>query len=94
MPIRQWVAAPRRPLRGIVIADLLPCANALCGGRDMTRFLARRLLNYLVLLVLASFLTFGLASVSFHPLDNLLQRNPRPPESSIQAKYDELGLNR
>jgi peptide/nickel transport system permease protein len=60
----------------------------------MTRFLARRLLNYLVLLVLASFLTFGLASVSFHPLDNLLQRNPRPPESSIQAKYDELGLNK
>ncbi|MDT5113954.1 MAG: glutathione transport system permease protein [Mycobacterium sp.] len=60
----------------------------------MTRFLARRLLNYLVLLVLASFLTFGLASVSFHPLDNLLQRNPRPPESSIQAKYDELGLDK
>ncbi|MDT5216697.1 MAG: glutathione transport system permease protein [Mycobacterium sp.] len=60
----------------------------------MTRFLGRRLLNYLVLLVLASFLTFGLASVSFHPLDNLLQRNPRPPESSIQAKYDELGLDK
>jgi peptide/nickel transport system permease protein len=60
----------------------------------MTRFLARRLLNYLVLLVLASFLTFGLASVSFHPLDNLLQRNPRPPQSSIQAKSDELGLDK
>jgi peptide/nickel transport system permease protein len=94
MPIRQWIAAPGRPLHGIVIADLLPCANALCGGRDMTRFLARRLLNYLVLLVLASFLTFGLASVSFHPLDNLLQRNPRPPQSSIQAKSDELGLDK
>jgi peptide/nickel transport system permease protein len=60
----------------------------------MTRFLARRLLNYLVLLVLASFLTFGLASVSFHPLDSLLQRNPRPPQSSIQAKSDELGLDK
>ncbi len=60
----------------------------------MIRFLARRLLNYLVLLVLASFLTFGLASVSFHPLDNLLQRNPRPPQSSIQAKSDELGLDK
>ena len=59
----------------------------------MTRFLARRLLNYLVLLVLASFLTFGLASVSFHPLDNLLQRNPRPPQSSIDAKSAELGLD-
>jgi len=93
MPVRQWIAAPRTPLRGITIADLIPCANALCGGRDMTRFLARRLLNYLVLLVLASFLTFGLASVSFHPLDNLLQRNPRPPQSSIDAKAAELGLN-
>jgi peptide/nickel transport system permease protein len=35
----------------------------------MIRFLARRLLNYAVLLVLASFLTFCLASVTFHPLD-------------------------
>jgi peptide/nickel transport system permease protein len=60
----------------------------------VTRFLARRLLNYLLLLVLASFLTFGLASVSFHPLDNLLQRNPRPPQSSIQAKSEELGLDK
>ena len=29
----------------------------------MTRFLARRLLNYIVLLILASFLTFTLTSV-------------------------------
>ena len=47
----------------------------------MTRFLARRLLNYIVLLALASFLTFTLASVAFKPLDSLLQRNPRPPQS-------------
>ena len=33
----------------------------------MTRFLARRLLNYLVLLALASFLTFSMASVSLSP---------------------------
>ena len=31
----------------------------------MTRFLARRLLNYLVLLALASFLTFTLTSLTF-----------------------------
>jgi peptide/nickel transport system permease protein len=60
----------------------------------MTRFLAKRFLNYVVLLILASFLTFGLASLTFHPLDSLLQRNPRPPESSIQAKSDELGLDK
>lgn len=46
----------------------------------MTRFLARRLLNYLVLLALASFLTFSLTSLTFTPLNSLLQRNPRPPK--------------
>jgi peptide/nickel transport system permease protein len=59
----------------------------------MTRFLARRLLNYLVLLLLASFFTFTLASLSFEPLDSLLQRNPRPPQSVIDAKAAELGLD-
>ncbi|WP_199255388.1 ABC transporter permease [Mycolicibacterium mengxianglii] len=59
----------------------------------MTRFLTRRLLNYLVLLVLASFLTFCLASWFFEPLDSLLQRNPRPPQSVIDAKAIELGLD-
>ncbi len=43
----------------------------------MTRFLARRLLNYIVLLALASFLTFTLTSLNFKPLDSLEQRNPR-----------------
>ena len=58
----------------------------------MTRFLARRLLNYALLLVLASFLTFLLTSVTFEPLDSLLQRNPRPPQAVIDAKAAELGL--
>ena len=44
----------------------------------MTRFLLRRPLNYIVLLVVASFLTFSLASLTFRPLDSLEQRNPRP----------------
>ena len=60
----------------------------------MTRFLTRRLLNYLVLLLLASFLTFCLASWFFEPLDSLLQRNPRPPQSIIDAKASELGLDK
>lgn len=60
----------------------------------MTRFLTRRLLNYLVLLVLASFLTFTLASLSFEPLDSLLERNPRPPQSVIDAKAAELRLDK
>ncbi len=60
----------------------------------MTRFLVRRLLNYLVLLALASFLTFSLTSLSFTPLDSLLQRNPRPPQSVIDAKAAELDLDK
>lgn len=59
----------------------------------MTRFLARRLLNYLLLLVLASFLTYCLTSYSFTPLDSLLQRSPRPPQAIIDAKAHALGLD-
>jgi peptide/nickel transport system permease protein len=59
----------------------------------MTRFLTRRLLNYAVLLVLASFFTFTLASLSFEPLDSLLERKPRPPQAVIDAKAAELGLD-
>ena len=60
----------------------------------MTRFLARRAFNYAVLLALASFLTFGLTSLTFQPLDGLLQRNPRPPQSAIDAKAAELDLDK
>jgi peptide/nickel transport system permease protein len=60
----------------------------------MTRFLARRLLNYIVLLALASFLTFMLASFTFDPLDSLEGRNPRPLQAVIDAKRVELGLDK
>jgi peptide/nickel transport system permease protein len=60
----------------------------------MTRFLARRFLNYVVLLILASFLTFTLTSYSFKPLDSLEQRNPRPPQAVIDAKAADLNLDR
>ncbi|KUI33267.1 ABC transporter permease [Mycobacterium sp. GA-2829] len=59
----------------------------------MTRFLARRLLNYIALLMLASFLTFTLTSLTFEPLDSLLERSPRPPQAVIDAKSAELGLD-
>ncbi|GAC1636132.1 MAG: ABC transporter permease [Mycobacterium sp.] len=60
----------------------------------MTRFLARRVLNYVVLLTVASFLTFSLASLTFRTLDSLLQRNPRPSQAVIDAKAAELDLDR
>ncbi|MFD3705461.1 ABC transporter permease [Nocardia sp. NPDC058658] len=59
----------------------------------MTGFLLRRTLNYVVLLLLASFLTFSLASLTFNPLESLEQRNPRPPQSVIDAKAEQLHLN-
>jgi peptide/nickel transport system permease protein len=60
----------------------------------MIRFLVRRLLNYVVLLVLASFLAFCLASVTFHPLDSFIERHPQPPAEAIHAKAVELGLDK
>ncbi|WP_306363302.1 ABC transporter permease [Nocardia sp. CC227C] len=59
----------------------------------MAGFLLRRALNYVVLLLLASFLTFVAASWSFNPLESLEQRNPRPPQSVIDAKRAELNLD-
>lgn len=60
----------------------------------MIRFLARRLLNYIVLLVLATFLAFCLTSATFHPLDSLIQRHPQPPPEAIHAKAVELHLDK
>jgi peptide/nickel transport system permease protein len=60
----------------------------------MIRFLLRRLLNYVVLLAVASFLAFWLASVAFHPLDSFIERHPQPPAEAIHAKAVELGLDK
>lgn len=60
----------------------------------MIRFLVRRLLKYLVLLLVATFLAFCLTSVVFHPLDSFEQRHPRPPQAAIDAKAAQLGLDR
>src|SRR6202021_3227652 len=74
---------------------LLVCANATGAGPVvMTRFLARRVVNAVVLLALASFLTFCLTSVAFSPLESLMQRSPRPPQAVIDAKAAQLGLNK
>src|ERR1700749_623857 len=58
----------------------ITCPHARQAGHfGMIRFLGRRLLNYLVLLALASFLTYCLTSMTFHPLDSFVQRHPQPP---------------
>src|SRR5690625_2583137 len=91
----RWVARSASPAHAEATAHPLPCADAArLGARAVTRFLAGRVLNYLVLLGLASFLTFCLTSLAFAPLDSLMQRNPRPPQAVIDAKAAELGLDK
>jgi peptide/nickel transport system permease protein len=56
-------------------------------------YLARRLVNYVVLCLVATFLAFALASVTFDPLGLLRQRQPPPPAATIAAKGRELHLD-
>ena len=77
MKIRR-IASTRSPGHGQFAPGSLPCPNAARAAQsDMTRFLARRALNYLVLLALASFLTFCLASWPSRRWTASRQRNPR-----------------
>jgi peptide/nickel transport system permease protein len=59
----------------------------------MFGFLVRRLINYIVLCVVATFLSFTLSSISFDPLSLLKQHNPPPPAATIEAKRVELHLD-
>lgn len=59
----------------------------------MTRFLVRRLLNYVVLCLVATFLAYTLASLTFNPLSRYAERQPPPPVETIEAKRVELGLD-
>jgi peptide/nickel transport system permease protein len=56
-------------------------------------YLLRRLLNYVILLVLATFVAYVLAAWSFDPLSALLGRNPPPPAAAIAAKRAALHLD-
>ncbi|MGH3622833.1 MAG: ABC transporter permease, partial [Sciscionella sp.] len=59
----------------------------------MTGFLVRRLANYVLLCLVATFLAYCLASATFHPLDSLKQRNPPPSAQTLASKAHELHLN-
>ncbi|QKS17210.1 ABC transporter permease [Curtobacterium sp. Csp2] len=59
----------------------------------MIRFLARRLVYYVVLVFLATSLTYFLASASFSPRSVYAARNPAPPTAVIDAKLDHIGVN-
>lgn len=59
----------------------------------MALFLARRFVNYAALCMVATFLAFTLAALTFDPIGKLEQRNPPPPQSAIDAKRAELRLD-
>jgi len=59
----------------------------------MARFLVRRLFNYVALCLVATFLAFALAALTFDPIAKLQERNPPPPQSAVDAKRAELRLD-
>ena len=59
----------------------------------MLRYLLRRLINYLVLCLIAVFLTFTLASVAFDPIGKLRRQQPPPPAATIADKIHQLHLD-
>ncbi|MEU6346730.1 ABC transporter permease [Streptomyces sp. NPDC046977] len=59
----------------------------------MGRYLLRRLVNYLALVLIAASLTYTLAALSLDPRSNFLGRNPPVSATSVSATLDEYNLN-
>ncbi|NUW30677.1 ABC transporter permease [Nonomuraea sp. SMC257] len=59
----------------------------------MAGFLARRLLNYLVLVAVAASLAYMLAATALDPRSNYADRTPKPPPAVIDAQLTALNLN-
>ena len=59
----------------------------------MLVYLARRLVYYVALAVIATSLTYMMASLSFNPRASYEARNPRPPASVIDTQLSTIGVN-
>lgn len=59
----------------------------------MGKFLLRRLLNYLVLVGLATCLGYVLAANTLNPRAQYENRNPPPPEASVDRTLSDLNMN-
>jgi len=61
--------------------------------RDMTKFLLRRLANWVVLVVLATSLAYVLAATALNPRANYENRRPAPAPAIVDQRLDELNAN-
>lgn len=59
----------------------------------MIGFIAKRLVNYVVLTVIATLCGYALVSSTLQPAARFLGKNPPVPQSTIDAALDKLGAN-
>jgi peptide/nickel transport system permease protein len=59
----------------------------------LTKFLVRRLVNYVILVFIATSMAYILAAISLNPKSNYEGRNPPIPPAQVTAKLDSLNLN-
>jgi peptide/nickel transport system permease protein len=59
----------------------------------VTLYVIRRFIHYAILSLIATCLAYILASVLLKPADRFYGMNPRPPQASIDASLDNLGVN-
>lgn len=60
---------------------------------EMFKFIIKRLGRYVVLLFMATSMTFFMASWFMHPRSNYESRTPRPPQPSIERSLNNANLN-
>jgi peptide/nickel transport system permease protein len=59
----------------------------------VAKFLLRRLVNWVVLIAIATSAAYILAGLTLSPRANYIQRNPPPPERVVDARLDEVNQN-
>ncbi len=59
----------------------------------MTLYIIRRFINYAILSLVATCMAYILASVILDPAERFYGKNPRPPQSSIDASLNAMGVN-
>jgi len=59
----------------------------------VTLYIVRRFVHYAILSLIATCLAYVLASVMLKPAERYYGMNPRPPQASIEASLDAMGVN-